>query len=209
MKPKNKIKLFDKAIELVKLLIQLENRQSINLNKSIPKFTAPNTGNYLKGKIINSKGETVLKNVELNHETERALEFWNITLNKHLKEKGLNNSQPFAHPIKNKEPKIDADDFKLPVNFKYAFVRFNHNPRYEKYSLITPTAPHLGFNHDFHKGMIEAEKELNKVCKEIEIDCKCNGENSIHNIFSFEFNNIQVRQKKCFDCGKITVTHRY
>lgn len=97
-------------------------------------------------------------------------EEWSKKLNEHLRSKGFKNYEPFGMaPIEDKEPKID-------LSTVYHVI---------KNETKTPTAPPLGFNHDFHKGMLEAQKEVDRVCKPK----------------SFEINNFESPCPKC--------AHRY
>ncbi len=94
-------------------------------------------------------------------------EEWSKQLNEYLKSKGFKNDEPFGMaPIEYKEPKID-------LSTVYHVIQNG---------LKTPIAPPLGFSHDFHKQAIEAEKELDKVCKRD----------------SFEIVTFKVR---CIKCG--------
>lgn len=180
MKPKNKIKLFGKAIELVKLLIQFENRKSINLDKSIPKYSSPNTGNYPKGGIIHGdKKESIIlpngKEVQIPNFSKE----WNALVNHHLKEKGLHNTEPFAMP---------PIETKLPM--------FDYDALFDKTKF--PVTPPLGSTHDFHKQAVEAEKELDKVCKPKK---ECPHENVNVQSYYFAMDAKSITESICIDCG--------
>lgn len=209
MKPEKQIKILDKAIELVNSMIELRKIPiTSKFKEPIPDYSKGSvfngnssivSDNTYKETIITPDGKEALlkgKPIIFKSDFEKGIicsqKDWSKQLNQFLKEKGLNDSQPFGFaPIEDKE----LNDFKLPVNYKFAIIRFGlgniknedketkctHNRRQFAIStgittcmdckevierlIKNPIAPPLGFNHDFHKQAVEAEKELDKVCK--------------------------------------------
>lgn len=157
MKPKNKIKLFDKAIELTKLLIEFKNAPiTMHFKEPIPEYKkGVKYGSLMvvgevkengKETVIAPNGEKIVFDVLSRSEKINSFEEWSKQMNQHLKEKGLHNTEPFAMP---------PIETKLPL--------FDYDVLFDKTK--TPTAPPLGSNHNFHKQALEAEKELEMVCK--------------------------------------------
>lgn len=106
-----------------------------------------------------------------------AQEAWNKQLNEYLKGKGFKNDEPFGmDPVEDKSDKkfslmLGSDlDNKIISAIENKNTKVDWNNIYKVVENKTPTAPPLGFNHDFHKGMLEADKELRKVCKP-KVDC--------------------------------------
>lgn len=62
----------------------------------------------------------------------------------------------------------------------------------------TPIAPPLGFNHDFHKQAVEAEKELDKVCKPKK---ECPHENIDIESYRYGWETKTLTVSTCADCG--------
>lgn len=127
MKPKNKIKLHKSVIEAINSAIELVNSM-IELHKlkqkPIPEYKKGakegglmivGQGSAEKETIVRPDGKEVLlkgKPIIFQSDIEKGVicsqEDWSKKLNEYLKEKGLNDSQPFGFaPIEDKEPKVD------------------------------------------------------------------------------------------------------
>ena len=180
MKPKNKIKLHKSVIEAINSAIELVNSM-IELHKlkqkPIPEYKKGakegglmiiGQGSAEKETIVRPDGKEVLlkgKPIIFQSDIEKGVicsqEDWSKKLNEYLKEKGLNDSQPFGFaPIEDKEPKVDFDNLSMSEFNKKSNDLIDWVTDTKK-----PIAPPLGFNHDFHKQAVEAEKELDRVCK--------------------------------------------
>lgn len=83
------------------------------------------------------------------------IEYWSKQLNEHLKSKSVDTSEPFAMaPINDIEFELERTE--NGIKEKYFLIDSKGNKR--------PIAPPLGFNHNFQKEMLAADKELQKVC---------------------------------------------
>lgn len=184
MKTKNTIKLLNSITNIFKLAIELEKKQTeLNINEVKNIFYE---GGFRSGRT-------------------HFYEQWSKQLNEYLREKGLNDSQPFgfAPIVPTEKEALEAMIRDLEKNGwvvadgKNTSIKDYLNRNKENHS------------HSFYRRMLEANKELQKVCENIEKDCKCLAGDFIETLYSFEYNAKSCRHKKCFGCGKITVTHRY
>lgn len=129
------------------------------------------------------------------------IEYWNKQLNEMMRSKNLDNSKPFGMA----DIKCSHNSLKFTIKTGVTTCNICDKVIEPK----TPIAPPLGFNHDFHKQALEAEKELNNVCKEINTDCGCDTEYSRLTVHIFKNPEKYVKKKECFNCGKITILETY
>lgn len=145
--------------------------------KAIDKSISSNTsggGNYEPKRIKVSLSTPLATHIFNQDKLDKNIyEEWSKQLNEFLKSKSLNDSKPFGcAPIEDKEFKTDLLS-KICTCFFSEVSSFSSNckicskPKINNFK--TPITAPLGFNHDFHKGMLAADKVLQNICKGV--DC--------------------------------------
>lgn len=180
MKPKNKIKLHKSVIEAINSSMELLRHENDKLklrneeleaeikniicgpvdNRKIEDFDFPLAGTSEKDNHFSDSLKNMFYEGGFRSGRTHFYEEWSKQLNEYLKGKGFKNDEPFGMaPIKDKKPKCNHSlTFTCKTGVTTcSFCKEIIKPR-------KPIAPPLGFNHDFHKQAIEAEKELDKVC---------------------------------------------
>lgn len=153
---------------------------------------------YKKGILLNGKPILFETDFEKGIFCSKSQEDWSKQLNEHLRSKGFKNDEPFGMaPIEDKEPKCNHSSLRFTIKTGLTTCTVCN----EVIKLKTPTAPPLGFNHDFHKQAIEAEKELDNVCKPKK-ECE-HFRRKIDNWYPHSLTAVpSVTTIVCLDCGK-------
>lgn len=121
-------------------------------------------------------------------------EDWSKQLNEYLKGKGFKNDEPFGMaPIEPRDIVVKVNGVPVDVDVERKGNTFTIKDK-------KPIAPPLGFKHDFHKQAIEAEKELDKVCKPKK-ECE-HFRRKINNWYPHSLTAVpSVTTIVCLDCG--------
>jgi len=127
-------------------------------------------------------------------------------LNEHLRGKGFKNDEPFGMaPVEDKEPKCNHSSLRFTIKTGLTTCTICN----EVIKLKTPIAPPLGFNHNFHKQVVEVDKELQKKClkhikyrkKPVEIEAIQLTDKNILEVYRFinGFESVILKEKMASD----------
>lgn len=275
MKTKNTIKLLNSITSIFKLAIELEQKQiEKRLITPVPDYSKGKVNNGGLMMVVDSKGSNYKEKFLTPEQLDKIYsmprntagggnyprtklsdvfshqEHWSKQLNEYLKQKGLNDSQPFGFaPIEEKYkcPKCNSNDI-LTVrercsngvhvqsynqcgNCKHKFIDegfkyFIVDEKGKKTEINKPLDFNLNYDKysvdNFQKGMLEADKELQKVCHEYSINMlqeetpfdwikftnnefskkkECPHENIDIERYGYSFNAETVVVQICADCG--------